>query len=54
VNDSNSIPPLDLIIRNARLRDGALRDIGVLDGRIHLIDETLPHPAALEVDDGGD
>ncbi|HUF38850.1 MAG TPA: amidohydrolase family protein [Anaerolineales bacterium] len=44
---------LDLLIRSARLRDGSIRDIGILAGRIHLIETILPHPAGRTIEAGG-
>ncbi len=44
---------LDLLITNARLRSGNFADIGILNGKIHLIDVQLPHEAENKVDAGG-
>ena len=44
---------LDILIRNARLRSGQVSDIGILAGKIHLIDDALPHPAAHTIDAAG-
>jgi cytosine/creatinine deaminase len=44
---------LDLLIRNARLRSGKICDMGILDGKIHAMDEHLPSFAETTLDAGG-
>ncbi len=43
---------LDILIQKARLRSGQVRDIGILDGAVHLVDDHLPHPAGETIDAG--
>ncbi len=43
----------DLCIRNARLRDGTVRDIGIVGDEIVAIEAQLPTTAARELDAGG-